>query len=275
MKILIAVDMEGITGVVDWDHVTPETADYERFRTVMTDDVNVAVRTAFEHGADEVIVTDGHEYGRNILLESLEPRARLNCGCDSPLAIVQGVETGVDAAMFVGFHARMGTPNGLLCHTWSGVVANLWLNDVLTGETGLVAAVCGYYNVPVIMVSGDAAVCEEARGIISGIETAVVKTAHGRLSAECLPVAEARQAIYDAARQAMQKLRPGKGPVPYRIADPVKVTLECMEAEMADRIEKVAGTKRLDARKVEYTAQDMLEAYRVFRQYNDLGGGEA
>ena len=72
MKILIAVDMEGITGVTTWDQVTPGHAEYSRFRKLMTQDVNAAIRGATEAGADEIIVADGHWNGSNILVEELD-----------------------------------------------------------------------------------------------------------------------------------------------------------------------------------------------------------
>ena len=44
MKILIAADMEGISGVVHWDHVDEKHKEYGRFRKLMTEDVNAAIR---------------------------------------------------------------------------------------------------------------------------------------------------------------------------------------------------------------------------------------
>lgn len=148
MKILIAADMEGITGVVHWDHVDHNKQDYGRFRKLMTEDVNAAIRGAFDGGAGEVIVADGHGTARNILIEELDPRARLNTGSPSPLAMTQGAQTGIDAAMFIGYHAKVGTENAILDHTWSGAVANVWINGRIVGEIGVNAAVCGYYGAP-------------------------------------------------------------------------------------------------------------------------------
>ena len=54
MKILIATDMEGITGVTTWDQVTPGHAEYARFRRLMTQDVNAAIRGAFDAGARRI-----------------------------------------------------------------------------------------------------------------------------------------------------------------------------------------------------------------------------
>lgn len=272
MKILISCDMEGISGVVDWDHVDPSHREYERFRRIMTGDVNAALRGAFDAGADEIIVTDGHEFGRNLLIEELDPRAVLNCGSPSPLSIVQGAELGTDAAMFIGYHARYGAPEALLCHTWSGVTRNLWLNEVLVGETGLAAAVCGYFGVPVIMISGDDQVCAEARHLLGSLETAVVKRSLSRTSAECLPLEAARKTVYDASVRAVTRLRAGDVPAFYRMSAPVHLCLELMEAEMMPRVANLPGTRRLDDTRLEYIAPDMLDAYRVFCEYNRLGG---
>src|SRR5512138_3122292 len=96
MKILISVDMEGVTGVTTWDQVTPGQAEYARFRRLMTGDVNAAIRGAFAGGAEQVIVSDGHWNGSNILVEELESRAVLNSGSPSPFSMVQGIEQGVD-----------------------------------------------------------------------------------------------------------------------------------------------------------------------------------
>ena len=94
MKILIAADMEGISGVTNWNHVQSEHFEYPRFRKIMTEDVNAAVRGAFDGGATAVVVTDGHGSGNNILIEDLDRRATLNSGSASPFAMVQGVEFG-------------------------------------------------------------------------------------------------------------------------------------------------------------------------------------
>src|SRR5678815_648506 len=162
MKILIAVDMEGITGVTTWDHVTPGHAEYARFRRLMTPDVNAAVRGACEAFEAAVVVADGHWNGANILVEELDSRARLNTGSPSPFSMMQGIDESVDGVMFVGYHARNGTPSAVLDHTWSSkTVANVWLNDILTGEYGLNAALAGHFAVPVIMASGEQTACKQ------------------------------------------------------------------------------------------------------------------
>ena len=118
-------------------------------------------------GLDEILVTDGHDRGTNILIEELDPCAHLICGDYSPLAMVQGIDQGIDGVIFVGYHARAGSQNAILDHTWSSRrVANLWLNDILVGEYGLNGAVAGHFNVPVLMLSGDQTACAQATELL-------------------------------------------------------------------------------------------------------------
>lgn len=270
MKFLIAADMEGITGVVSWDHVDTTHAEYQRFRRLMTADVNAAVRGAIDGAAAsgtgaEVVVADGHAYGRNILIEELDPRARLNAGNASPLSMVEGADGGIDAAIFVGYHARSGSANAICDHTWSDTrVANVWINGQLVGEIGLNAAVCGHYDAPVIMLSGDQTACAEAKELLGPLETAVVKRASGRFSAECLPPEVAQQVICDAATRAVRRLAAGDAPQPFHVARPVTAVVEFNQSDMADRAVLLPGARR-DGKRVEITVEDMPAAYRAFR----------
>ncbi len=265
MKILIAADMEGITGVTAWDHVDRTHPEYARFRRLMTQDVNAAIQGALEAGADEILVADGHGYHRNILIEELNPRARLNAGSPSPFSMVQGIDSGVSGVLFVGYHARAGTRNAILDHTWSSrCVANLWLNDLLIGEAGLNAAVCGHFGVPVLMVSGDQAVCAEALDTLGPLEVAVVKQATGRMSAECLPPSQAHEKICDAAGRAVRRLREGQAPPPFVLPAPLQVVVELISSDMADRASLLPQVERMDGRRLGFTAADMPTAYRLF-----------
>jgi D-amino peptidase len=273
MKVLIAVDMEGATGVVGWDQVDPRTTEYVRFRHLLTGDVNAAVEGALAAGANQVLVTDGHWNNSNVLIEELHPKARLNTGSPLPMAMVHGAEGGADAALFVGYHARAGTLNAILDHTWSASrIVNLWLNGRLTGETGLNAAVCGAFGVPVLLVTGDQAVAAEAQEWIHGVQTAVVKTASGRYGAQCLPPAQTGPLIREMAQRAVRRFADGQGPHPLVLSCPVTVRLEFSASQMGDLACLVPGVERLDGRKVEFSAPDMPAAYRTFRAVVGLAG---
>lgn len=273
MKILLATDMEGITGVTTWDQVTPGHAEYARFRKLMTEDVNAAVRGVFDAGADEVIVADGHWNGSNILIEALDPRAKLNTGSPSPFSMMQGIDESIDGVIFIGYHARNGSPNAILDHTWSSrTVANVWLNDTLTGEYGLNAAVAGHLGVPVIMVSGDQTACAQVTELLGHVETAIVKQATSRFAAECLAPEVTREMICLSAGRAVERLAQGDVPEPFVLDTPITVTVEFFTSDMADRATLIPYTKR-DGRSVSLTVQEMSSAYKGFRGMVTLASG--
>jgi len=259
--------MEGISGVTNWDHVDSGNAEYPRFRKIMTEDVNAAVRGAFEAGANEVVVTDGHGSGNNILIEDLDARVKLNSGNASPFAMVQGANSGdFDGVIFVGYHARAGTAYGVLAHTWSSQrVANVWLNDVVMGEYGLNAALCGHYGCVPLMITGDQTACSQAVDLLGDLETVQVKQATSFQSAECLPPCVAQEMIQKGAARAVQRLKNGEAPKPFKLAEPVKVRVEFRMVEMADRACRLPGTVRLDGTTIEFTCSDMPSAYQSFR----------
>ena len=274
MKILIAADMEGVTGVVNWDQVTSTHPEYARFRRLMTEDVNAAIGGALAAGATDIVVTDGHANGYNILIEELNPRARLNSGNGSPLGMVQGIDASIDGVFLVGYHACAGSKNAILDHTWSSAtVGGVWLNDMLVGESGLNAAVCGHFGVPVLMITGDQTVCGEAKALLGDLEVAVVKQASGRMSAECLPPALAHEKICEAAARAVQKHLSKQSPPPFRLPAPIQIRIAFFSSDMADRASLLPGVERLNGREVSFSCPDMPAAYRAFRAAVSLARG--
>jgi len=265
MKILIAADMEGITGVTNWDQVTPGHPEYSRFRKLMTDDVNAAVRGVFAGGADDVVVADGHWNGSNILIEELDARARLNSGSPAPLGMLQGLGRDVAGVLFIGYHARQGSQEAVLDHTWSNTcVSNVWLNEMMAGEYTLNAALAGHFNVPVLMISGDQIVCAQAKEQIGDLATVVVKQATGHFSAECLPPEVSQKLIQKAAQRAVKKLIKKTTPKPFVLKTPITVTVELNSSDMADKAMLMPGVTR-SGLKLSFTAEDMPAAYSAFR----------
>jgi D-amino peptidase len=266
MKILIAADMEGISGVTRWEETDPSNPDYGRFRKIMTDEVNAAIAGAIEGGATEIIVADGHNSGTNILVENLDKRAVLNSGNSSPFGMIQGVDLETSGVIFIGYHARAGTLFAILAHTWSsGRIANVWLNDILVGEYGINAAVAGHFNVPVLMISGDEAACSQAKELLGSLETVVVKKATSYFSAECLSPEITLPLLKATSRQAVLRLNNNSAPKPFLLSNPIKITIEFKHPESIDRVVRVPGFKWQEELKVDFFADDMLMALNGFR----------
>src|SRR5438093_367507 len=212
MRVLIISDMEGVAGIVKWEQVTGGEKLYEEGRVLYTEEINAAVRGAKRAGATEIVVMDCHGAGKGWTFNSLIPE-RLDPACEWVVQTkwteyTEALEQGCDAALFVAMHARAGVADGGMCHTVSGTQwHNLWFNDVLVGETGINAALCGHYGCPVLLVTGDEAVCREASELLGdGLTTVAVKKGLGRFSARQVTPLKARELIEDAAKRALKDL---------------------------------------------------------------------
>lgn len=260
MKVLISVDMEGISGVVTGDHTSSSHKEYERFRKLMTAEANAAVEGALAGGATQIVVNDSHGGMTNILIEELNPAAELISGSPKPFGMMQGIGPDADAVFFVGYHGASGTGAAVLEHTWSGRVVEARLNGRTVGETGLNAALAGAYGAPVVLVTGDTAVTEEARALLGEIETVAVKDGVTRTAARCLHPEVACQRIREVAERALKL----KG-APFVVPPPITVQVVFHRALHADMAELVPGSRRVDGRTVEWTGEDMPTVYKTFR----------
>ncbi len=216
MKVFISVDMEGATALTDPEDVLPEGSDYQRGRVFMTGDANAAILGAFDAGATEVLVNDSHWIMRNLLIEQLDPRARVIKGFHKPMCMVQGLDGSFDAAVFVGYHSCSGTEGGILNHTLLGKeVHHMLLNGEPIGETRLNSLLAGHFGVPVVFVAGDDAVCREAEGVLGeDLATFAVKDGIDMFTGNCLHPEVTARGIRDGVAQA---LRETHGREPYRM----------------------------------------------------------
>lgn len=264
MRVLIMTDMEGVSGIVVWEQVSGGSPMYEEGRKLYTAEINAAVRGAKAAGAQEIVVVDCHGAGAGWTFNSLVPE-QLDPDCEwvahHPWSrYTELLEQGCDAVLLVGMHARAGTPDGVLCHTISTTTwQNLWFNDDLVGETGINAALCGHYGCPVLLVTGDEAVCREARELLGdGLTAVAVKRGLSRFSARQIPPLRARQMIQDGARQALQNLGAVK---PYVPARPTTITVDLSTVDTASRFRGRHGVEIVDPLKVVSRGQDWLEAW--------------
>lgn len=169
----------------------PDEKRYQEFRRLMTMDINAAIHGAFQGGATEVVVNDAHWSMLNVIYEQLDSRAEIIRGSNKRNSMVEQIE-GFDGALFIGLHAMVGHSHGVANETLIGpAMHEMRMNGVPIGELELNAALAGFFNVPVIMVSGDDALAEEARDVLDNLEAVVVKKAIDRWSARCLSLENA------------------------------------------------------------------------------------
>ncbi len=263
MKVFISVDLEGISGVVHEEHTRRDGREHDRARKLMTGEANAAISGALEAGATEVVVNDSHGTMRNLIPEELHEDAKLITGSTKPLSMMQGVDSGFDAAFLVGYHARRGTLHAILDHTYSGsTVSSFVVNDQELGETGMNAAIAGCFNVPIVLVTGDSAVTSEAKSLLGNVETVTVKEAVSRWSAKCLHPNKARQMIKQGAISALKRRSEMR---PFKLRPPFELRVELMNAGMADAAQMIPDVKRIAPRIVTYSSDDFIKVYKAFR----------
>jgi D-amino peptidase len=267
MRVHVISDMEGVSGIVKWEQVSGGEPMYEEGRRLYTEEINAAVRGARAAGATEIVVMDCHGAGKGWNFNSLIPD-QLDPECEYVVqeewtGYTAFLEQGCDAALFVGMHAMAGTPQGVMNHTVSGQAwRNLWFNGTLVGETGINAALCGNWGCPVLLVTGDRAVCEEASALLGeGLTTVSVKDGIGSFGARQIPAQRARELIEDGARRALQKLDAVE---PYDPGRPCVIEVEFTNTDAAKRFMRRPGVETVDPRKVSVRGDDWWSAWRTF-----------
>jgi D-amino peptidase len=239
-------DMEGVAGIVKWQQTTGGEKLYDEGRVLYTEEINAVVRGALDAGATEIVVMDCHGAGGPYDFNSLLPEL-LDPACEY---VVQEewteytgfLEAGCDAALFVGMHAMAGTTDGVLSHTVSGQAwQNLRFNGTLVGETGINAALCGHWGVPVLLVTGDRAVCSEGKELLGdGLTTVEVKQGLGRFSARMQTPSRARELIEEGARKALSDL---SAVAPYDPGRPCEIAIDFTTP---DRLQEYVNRKGVE-----------------------------
>jgi D-amino peptidase len=260
LKVFISVDMEGISGLIHWDETEEGGADYPLFRRIMTAEANAAIAGALDAGATEIVVRDAHGSARNILPDLLRPEARLIREWNSPLSMMEGIDKTFDAVVFIGYHARAGTPNAVLKHTMSQSLFDVILNGVRMPEGAWNAAIAGYFGVPVVFLSGDSAIGKQIQEIIGPIETVAVKDAMGPAASMIHP-AKSQEMIQKGVAAALRNLKAYK---PYKPSAPYKLEIVFNDENQARRAAQVPGATRTGERSVSFTSGDLLEIVTDF-----------
>ena len=170
MKVFISSDIEGVCGIADWDEAHKSHPDYAALAKQMTRETAAACEGALAAGATEVWVKDGHGTGRNIDITGLPSRARLIRGWSGhPLSMMQEIEQGFDAVLMIGYHSRAGAETNPLAHTKTLHLDKVLINKRPASEFLINSMSAGMFKTPVVFISGDQGICQEAADIIPKI----------------------------------------------------------------------------------------------------------
>ncbi|MFF5990800.1 M55 family metallopeptidase [Prauserella flavalba] len=268
MRIMVSADMEGATGVTWTDDVVPGTEQWQRFRRLFTGDVNATIAGLCDAGAGDVLVNEAHSSQRNLLLEDLDPRARMLTGRHKPLSMMEGIDSGVDGVVFLGYHAGAGC-DGVLSHTYlPNQITGVWLDGVPASEGRLNAALAAEYGVPVLVVSGDDKTVEEARDYAPDAALVAVKECVSRYAAICSPPSVTAALLTEAAAQGMKRA----GRV-ERVTGAHRVEVEFDASHLAQAAAVVPTVEQTGVRTVGFDAPDMTEAMKAFKVVTAIADG--
>ena len=261
MKVYISLDMEGVGGVVASQQV-PDEGVIPEVRELATREVNAAVEGAVAAGAVTIYVNDTHPKSRNLIPELLDPRVEYISGFIKPLMTLQDINETFDAVFLLGLHTKAGDPRGVLSHTWlpKGII-DYRVNGVVMGEVGLNALLAGHYGVPVVLVTGDQATCDEALDLLGDIETVAVKIGIARYAARCLHPSIVRERISEAATRALRRLHDFK---PFTTGKPITLEMDLSNPMLALWAANIPGTKLEGPRRISFTADDFETVQRYF-----------
>lgn len=257
VKVFISVDMEGLAGAVTASDVNSNGPDYAHFRAIMAGEANAAVDGAFRAGATEVVVRDSHGVKQNLLPGTLDPRAKLLRGQGTgPKNMMEGIDASFDAVVFIGYHAKAGTPNAILEHTSTGNVIDFSINGVSLPEGGYNALIAGLYDVPVVFAAGDKALVDQLRGLLGPIEAVAVKEEIGGDAILGLSPEEAQDRIRAGVQAAVRNRASAK---PYKLSGPYTMHLKVR----TDR-DLYQGAQRPRPGEAVFTHADLLEVLNAF-----------
>jgi D-amino peptidase len=249
--------MEGVAGTVTADQLLPSGFEYERFRHFMTDETLAAVRAAKEAGAGEIVVSDSHGNGENLLIEEFPKDVRIVRAWPRHGGMMAGVDSSFSAAMFIGYHASTTNPKGVRAHTFSSAhYARVTLNGNAVTEGEYNAAYAGAKGVPVIFASGDDVAVAEIKSRLGDIETVETKKSLGFHSAETLTPGASCDKIFAGVKAAFVRIHDFK---PYVIKTPVTLEITFKNYTPAELLSYLRSVQRVDSHTIRFVGKDMDE----------------
>jgi D-amino peptidase len=269
LKVYISVDMEGVAGVVTADQLLPGGFEYDRFRHFMTDETLAAVRAAKQAGATQIVVSDSHGNGENLLVEAFPKDVRIVRSWPRHGAMMAGLDRSFAAAIFIGYHASTSNAKGVRAHTFSSAhLTRVALNGSPVTEAEFNAAYAGEFSVPIIFASGDDAAIAEIKAHLGDMDTVVTKNSLGFHSAETLTPAASCDLIFDGVIHAMahRALRH-----PTLVSKPVTLELSFKNYMPAEVLSYLRSVERVDSHTIRFVGLDMPEVsdfVDVVERYN-------
>lgn len=255
MKLYIVADMEGVAGVVSPSQTQGNSPDYEAARLQYTREVKSVCEAALDSGAEEIYVNDFHGNGLGIIPELMPQNVMLIRGdfrSKSGFDLLDGTFSGL---IFIGAHARTGTLNGVIPHSYTPKVTFELFGQPL-GEFDILSLLAGEQKVPTILISGDSTTIEQARTNLPSTHMVITKYSTGVASAMCIHPQLVCELLGEEIRRAIRNIAAIEPP---EISPPVMLTVKVNEPILTDRIGWIPGMKLVSDTSFEFSGKSMKE----------------
>ena len=262
MKIFISADIEGITGIANWDETEKSKPDYQEFKKQMTEEVKAACEGAINAGAEEIWIKDAHDSGRNIIADDLPPNIKLIRGWSGhPFSMVQELDESFDALIFIGYHSCGSSSANPLSHTMSSATFNyIKLNEKLASEFLIHIYAAVTVNVPVVFLSGDEGLCKEVNAINENIRTVAVKKGIGNSVISIHPqlaIKKIKEGVESVLKEDINKFK-------INLPKHFKMELSFKNHAKAFKTSFYPGVKQISSNNVVFESDNYFEVLRMF-----------
>jgi len=259
MKIFVSSDMEGTAGIVHWDETTKGKDLYQYFANQMSREVSAACQGAIDAGADDILVKDAHDSGRNINPAMLPKIVRIFRDWGRhPYSMMAGIDETYDGVIFTGYHSAAQMNTNPLSHTMNTRNNYVKINGELCSELMLNSLTASYLGIPVYMVTGDKGLCEWMKAKCPGTTVVPVSEGVGAGSISIHPDL-AVERIHEAAKNAFTA---EKSACMFPLPDHFTVEISFKNHEKATGAKWYPGCVQLDERTVRFEADDYMDVLK-------------
>lgn len=262
MKLYLSVDMEGVTGVTAWEDVRKGTADHSYFRQQLNREVNTICTAALNNGVKEILVKDAHASARNLPIDDLPRGVKLFSGwARDPFVMMSGLDKSYDAVIFSGYHAGAYHDGNPLAHTMNSErIFSFKLNGQYASEFVLNLFIAAYFNVPVVGLTGDERVCEQAQEYVTSIVTMPVKKGVGN-GVISLGREEALELIKAGTEKALTS---NLNNCAFKLPEHFQCEIRFKDFVSAHRASFYKGVEQVDAHTIRFETGDFYEVLRTY-----------
>ena len=207
MRYLIAADLEGIHGILGEANKTLNDceAEYKKANENATLEINTAARALFEEGAELVALWDNHGSGNNLDYSKIDKKIVVADWRKYSTRMGFAKDFGFDAILYLGYHAREGSFNGVLAHTYSSKsVQYVKVDRKPVGELEIDSIIAGTYNIAPIFAASDDVGITQFNALVPDAVSVVTKYGKGRNSAILREQSEVLADIYEGVKKAVK-----------------------------------------------------------------------